>query len=368
MKYVLEMKAFLLLVIVCALSAQPADAQTKPTASTSHDKEVKAIFEATKTASSAKDYTRMLADCETLLADEISDKHRDYIQSLTGWALNRRGILRLETAEQLKNVGNAQADEAMAQAMSDFDAAIKADPKRWRSWLSRGIAFVSQHRLELAIEDFNKVIELNPDDFKARFNRGEANYYRGEFDKAVADYKAVLAIKKDDLLALTSRGHAYFALAKFSDALADYERVSRLLPNSNEAHINLGDIYQKLGRWQDAELAYTKALKITPTATGLQRFAWLKVTCPDATYRDVGSAKELIDQAFALGAENPAMLDTLAAIQAAKGEFEVAKQTQQQAIRLAATTEPLGQDTANSEYQTRMAMYEEGLPYQQDKQ
>ena len=33
----------------------------------------------------------------------------------------------------------------------------------------------------------------------------------------------------------------------------------------------------------------------------LQRFAWLKATCPDATYRDASTAKELIDQAFALG-------------------------------------------------------------------
>ena len=123
------------------------------------------------------------------LAGELSDKHRSYVTSLTGWALNRRGVLRLETAEQLKLVGNAQADEAMAQAMSDFDEAIKADPKRWRSWLSRGIAFVSQQKLDLAVEDFNKVIELKPDEFKAWFNRGEANYYRGEFEQAIADYQ-----------------------------------------------------------------------------------------------------------------------------------------------------------------------------------
>jgi tetratricopeptide (TPR) repeat protein len=367
MKLVVEKSFVLSLVIFFGILANSAFAQTKTSTPTVEDKRVMAIYEATKTVKSAKDYTHMLDACEQLLAGELSAKHRSYVTSLTGWALNRRGGLRLETAEQLKLVGNAQADQAMAQAMSDFDEAIKADPKRWRSWLSRGIAYVSQQKLELAVEDFNTVIELKPDEFKAWFNRGEANYYRGEFEQAIADYGAMLEMKENDLLALTSRGHAYFALAKFPEALADYELVNKLLPDNCETQINLGDVYQKLGRWQKAEEAYKQAIKIDPTSIALQRFAWLKATCPDATYRDAGTAKELIDQAIALGEESPVLLDTLAAVQAANGEFDIAKQTQQQAIQLATSLETPGQGGANTEYQTRMAMYEEGVPYQQDK-
>jgi tetratricopeptide (TPR) repeat protein len=326
-----------------------------------------AIYEATKTAKSAKDYTQMLDASEKLLAGELSAKHRNYVTSLTGWALNRRGGLRLETAEQLKLVGNAQADQAMAQAMSDFDEAIKADPKRWRSWLSRGIAYFSQQELDLAVEDFNRVIELKPDEFKAWFNRGEANYYRGKLEQAISDFSSVLEIKENDLLALTSRGHAYFALAKFPAAATDYELVNKLLPNNCESQINLGDVYQKLGRWQKAEEAYKRAITIDPTSMALQRFAWLKATCPDATYRDASTAKELIDQAITLGEDSPVLLDTLAAVQAANGDFDVAKQTQQQAIKLVTSLETPGQGTTQSDYQTRLAMYEEGVPYQQDK-
>ena len=154
MKLVTISSRVVFLLLITSVSV-PAFAQNS---SGTEAERVKAIYEATKTAKSAKDYTNLLESCEKLLAVELTDKNRKYITSLTGWALNRRGGLRLETAEQLKAVGNAQADEAIAQAMSDFDEAIKADPNRWRSWLSRGIAYVSQEKLELAIEDFNKVI------------------------------------------------------------------------------------------------------------------------------------------------------------------------------------------------------------------
>lgn len=355
------------LLIVLAFSANSGLAQTETKTPSAEDQQVMAIYKATKTAKSAKDYTQMLADCEQFLAGELTEKNRNYVTSLTGWALNRRGGLRLETAEQLKLVGNAQAAEAMSKAMSDFDEAIKADPSRWRSWLSRGIAYVSQQKLDLAVKDFDKVIELKPDEFKALFNRGEANYYLGKFEQAVADYSSVLVINDNDLMALTSRGHAFFALAKYPEALADYELVNKLLPDNCESHINLGDVFQELGSWQKAEEAYKQAIKLDPSAIALQRFAWLKATCPDATYRDAATAREMIDQAIALGDESPVMLDTLAAAQAANGEFDVAKQTQQQAIKLVTSLEKQGQGDTKSEYQTRMAMYEEGVPYQQDK-
>lgn len=216
--------------LVVGFVTHPALAQPGVTTPTNRDKQVMAIYEATKTASSAKDYTEMLEDCENLLAGELSAKHRAYLTSLRGWALNRRGVLRLETAEQLKLAGNTHSSEAMSQAMSDFTEAIKADPNRWRSWLSRGIAFASQAKFDLAVKDFDKVIQLKPDEVKAWFNRGEANYYRGEFEMSISDFTAVLKMTENDLLALTSRGHAYFARAKFPEAWLTTSVLIRYYP------------------------------------------------------------------------------------------------------------------------------------------
>jgi tetratricopeptide (TPR) repeat protein len=199
---------------------------------------------------------------------------------------------------------------------------------------------------------------------KAWFNRAEAKYHDGDFAGAIADYDAVLAMKAEDVESWTGRGHAFFALEKYAEALADYQSVAQQLPSNRECQINLGDAYQELGRWQDANQAYENSLATEPTAVAYQRFAWFKATCPDAEFKDATTAAEMIEKAMKMSGQTPINLDTLAAAQAANGNFEMAKETQQRAIQLTAEKMPKN-SVVHKDYQTRMAQYEERVPYQQ---
>ena len=377
---ILSPSSTILLFVVCTmfhtgLVAAQTQSTNQPTTQSAIQKQnqtVTSIYEMTKTVKSSTDYTKMIAEIDLALESELTKKNTTYVTSLKGWALNRRGLLRLETAEQLAAAGSSQAEQAMELVMSDFDQAIKCDAGRWRSWLSRGIAWVSQREYESAIKDFSQVIELKPGESKAWFNRAEANFYAGNYQPAVADYDAVLAMTENDVQALTGRGHAAYAQADFDSALTDFESVHNLHPKNCEAIINLADAYQSLGRWEEAENAYFNASKLKPSPVPLQRLAWLKATCPDATFRDTKNAKQLIEKAILLGGESPIVLDTLAAVEAANGNFDAAKQNQEEAIRLVEATSPIESASKESgskktEYQTRMAMYEEGVPFQQKK-
>ncbi len=360
-----------LVAATCFLAVVPgasdAYSQSSTEAATDEKQTVLEIYAATKTAKTANEFTQLVANCEQALEGELTAKNRAYVRSLKGWALNRRGGLRFEIAMELTGVGNSQGDAAMSSAMSDFDESIKADGKRWRSWLSRGIALASQGKFDAAISDFSQVTELKPDEADAWFNRAEANYHSSNFADAVADYDAVLAMQESDLQALTGRGHAYYALAKYPEALADYLSVSQKIAGNDQSFINLGDAHQMLGQWKEAEAAYDNAIKLKPTAIAMQRLAWFKATCPDATYRDPDSAQDLIEQAITLGGETPATLDTLAAVQAANGNFKTAKQTQEKVIQLVEAQTDVKPGPTEKDYRTRMAMYEEGVPYQQAK-
>ena len=365
---------------------------------------VGAIYEATKKTKTLTDYTAFLKQCDQALAMGLNDKNRQYVVSLTGWALNRRAEKRMELSKQLRQIGNSRYESVFHQGMEDFnDATIKA-PERVRTWMARGIAHVDNGNYDQGIKDFTQVVKLKPDSVNGWFNRAEALYQRSKigsgsqpviaaadskqgddkkvdsqnpaatvlaedvrrvgFEQAVRDYGAVLRFNSNDAEALTGRAHANFALAKFEVALKDYDQVLKLdsAKKSDVALVNRADCLQSLGRWQDAMDDYAAALKIKKSPIGLQRMAWLKATCPEHTIRDAKSASELVAQAISLGGETALNLDTRAAVEAALGNFEVAKTTQAKVIGLASSESAV----ETGEFKARMAIYEEGKPFVQD--
>lgn len=353
---------------------------------------VNAIYNATKSAKTEKNYTAFLAQCNEALAKKLSPQNRDYVNSLIGWALNRRGEKRFELAIQLKSIENLQHVQMMELALKDFDQAVIADPNRHRTWMSRGIAQVENGNYDLAIADFTKVIKLKPDESNGWFNRAEALYQRSNpanftkvsskdetsevlsdenlkmqklgYEQAVADYDVVLRLNSNDLQALTGRGHAKFAFGDYAGALADYEQVTKLVPNNATAFVNLGDVHQRLGNWTSAQADYEKALSIEKTGVTCQRAAWFKATCPDESFLDATEALNLVNRAIELVGDTATNLDTLAAAEAATGNFEVAKKTQLKVIGLVNAEISL---EAN-QYQARLALYEKGQPFTQTKQ
>lgn len=324
-------------------------------------KVVRAIYEATKTAKTAKQFTAFVTQCNEALAGELSSVNRSYVASLTGWGLNRRGEKNFEMAVQLKRIGNIQHESAMKQAMEDFDAAIIAGPERYRSWMSRGIAHVENEDYKNAILDFTKVTELKTDEPNGWFNRAEAFYHRGNYEPAIHDYDVALRLNSDDAQALTGRGLSAVALEKFEQALADFDQVVQLHSKNDSAYINRGDAYQGLGKWQLANADYDHAIEIKETSAAYQRCAWLKATCPDSPVRDSKLAKKMIDRAIALGGYTAANLDTLAATEAASGDFDSAKTTQQKVIGLVNAEE----DIQAGQYQARLILYEKSVPFVQ---
>ena len=331
---------------------------------------VRAIYELTKTTKSAKELTTFIEKCDDAMAKGLSQKNSKYITSLTGWALNLRGQKRMELALQLKSIGNSQHESATQQAMDDFDRAVVCDSERYRTWMGRGIAYVSLKEYRKAAIDFTNVLKLKTDLPAGWFNRAESLYHLGRYEEALDDYNAALQLNSDDAEALTGRGHSQFALGKINLALADYQAVAKLLPENPTALINVGDAHQALGNWKEALASYDQSLSKKQTGTGYQRLSWLKATCPESSFKDSGQAIEFAKRAIKMTGDSALNLDTLAAAEASAGNFEEAKTTQQKVIGLVtAETEIESQDDASakseSPYQVRMALYQKGEPFTQ---
>ena len=317
-----------------------------------------AIYAMTKGAKTGKDYSRIVESCElTLKRDDLTDGNRTDINSIYSWALNRRGKKRLETAEAFEMAENIdQSDIVFESAMSDFENAIEVAPKRWQTYLSRGIAFVSKEKYEEAAKDFTFVVETNPKKSSGWFNRAEVYYSLGKFKQAIKDYDRCLKISAFDVQAVTGRAHAKFELSQYKDSLADYDEAVRLAPRDPMALANRGDVHQSLGEWAKAYEDYVACVKIKPLAIGYQKAAWMLATCPSEDYFRPTAAIDMANKAIRMEGESYQRLETLAVAQAAMGDFDSAKANQLKAVEAAEEISKLVVEDA----QARLELFEAG--------
>ena len=335
------------------------------------------LFGLTKTAKSSKQLTAMIAKCDSAATAGLNEKYFAYVRSLKAWALNRRGNNRCDTAKQLKAIDNiAQYNIAFEQAINDFNESISIDTARYRTFNSRGIAFVVDEQYLKATQDFTKAVGLKADYTQGYFNRGEVLSAMGKHELAVKDYTTLLSLTPDDAQAMSGRGHANVALKKYEAALTDFNAVIEAYPNNVVARVNRGDCHAAARDWKLSLADYASAKKLTQAnqlaggSTKLsdladQRTAWVLATASDASIRDANKAIALIKPCVDRSSSpTVAMLETLAAAQAATGDFDEAKQSQSQVIKLAGAE--VSEDES-SPHQIRMALYEEEKAYVQEK-
>ena len=360
------------------MAAPERDEATQPQLDLAAQKKLaRDLFKRTKTAESPQQLNAMISECDAATAAGLDKKYLAYVRSLKAWALNRRGENRYETAKQLKSIGNvAQYELAIKQAMSDFNDSLAIDTARYRTFNSRGIASVLDEKYVTAVKDFSKAIVLRADFTQGYFNRAEALSALSQHELAIKDYTSALRLIPEDAQALTGRGHAYVALKKFDAALNDYNAVIKAYPTNALALINRGDSYEAAGEWQASLVDYAAAKKLANpdgsnsnklTDLADQRAAWVLASASDASVRDAEKAMALIGPCVQRSSSpSVAMLETLAAAQAAMGRFEEAKQNQTKAIQLTGAEVSVdgGQDQG-SPHQIRMALYEEEKPFVQ---
>ena len=358
--------------VVCLIALCPSIESTavaQQTSKSSQESELKladqaslvqSIYESTKTAKSPSDYSRMLELCDRVLGlEDLRQENRDYVSSLSGWALNRRGELRLETAKALKAAGNGQFQKALQSAIEDCDRAVIAAPSRYRSWMSRGIAYAFAEDYKQALDNFSEVLKVKPDHQPAWFNRAEVLYELGRYPGAEIAYGTVLRLNSTDVEALTGRAHCRSQMKKWTEALADYDRVIELSDKDEFAILNRGDALLEMGNHQLAYVDYESAYKKSSSNRALQRLAWMNATCQSDKIFDPTKALSRIKQAMKSSPETPKMLETLAAAEAAAGDFNAAKQTQNSAIQLASGQES---DEELAAMKVRLATYASAKP------
>ncbi len=186
-------------------------------------------------------------------------------------ALNR-AVLALRKAIQLKphfydynDLGLAlQIQGKAAQAIAEFQEAIRLKPDDHKVHSNLGIALRDQGKLAEAIAEFREAIRLKPDDSALHSNLGTALREQGKLQEAIAEQREAIRLKSDNSTAYNNLGYALQQSGRLTEAIAEYREAVRLKPDFYTAHANLAVALRDQGKLAEAITECREAIRFKP--------------------------------------------------------------------------------------------------------
>jgi lipoprotein NlpI len=124
------------------------------------------------------------------------------------------------------------AKGAHDRAITDYDAAIKLNPKSAEAYHNRGSAWANKGDPERAIADYDAAIRLDPAESSPYAGRAVEYSIKGDYARASADFDTAIKLDPKAASAFFGRGRVRFYRGEFAGAVADLEQAHKLDPNA----------------------------------------------------------------------------------------------------------------------------------------
>ena len=121
------------------------------------------------------------------------------------------------------------------RAITDYDAALRIDPKLADALHNRGIAWAHKGNPDRAITDFDAGLRLQPKDAGILHSRAVEWAVKGDYTRAMADFDAVLRLDPKASGIHFSRARTLFYSANYARAVEEFEKAYKLEPNDYSA-------------------------------------------------------------------------------------------------------------------------------------
>ena len=116
---------------------------------------------------------------------------------------------------------------------------VKGQSRQSRALSRARQSYMSQKSFAEAIGQYDLALKLDPHDAISLLNRGACYHSLGKFEKAIADYTEALKYAPNNARLYNNRGSAYGAIRKLDEAIADYEKALSIQPDFADARHNL---------------------------------------------------------------------------------------------------------------------------------
>ena len=154
---------------------------------------------------------------------------------------------------------------SLAEAVSEFDAAIREEPEWALAYLNRGISYSKSGQVSEGIRDYDEAIRLDPELAGAYNSRGLYYTRTGDNERAIKDFSEAIHLDSLAPEAYTNRGIVFKRLGQLEQAKSDYDEAIRLNPQYAQAYINRGAYYQISGEFKQAVQDYDEGIRLDPS-------------------------------------------------------------------------------------------------------
>jgi Flp pilus assembly protein TadD len=148
----------------------------------------------------------------------------------------------------------------VAQATTQLEQAVAADPKLWRAWTGLGRAHDEQKRWTDAANAYDSALAASPGSAVILNNKGMSLLLQHRYPEAASAFEAALA---SDPAMETARSNLRIALAwqdRYDEALAGLQSAERA-----DALNNIGYVAMLRGQYPQAQQFFTQAMESSPT-------------------------------------------------------------------------------------------------------
>ena len=237
-----------------------------------------------------------------------------------------------------------------------FEHALAVTADNAVAQLQLGSAYLAAGDANTAERHYAQAAAIQPSWTPARLGLADVRALRGDLAGAIAAYERELQRHPNDPLAAGRYGLALLRAGRVAQARVPLEIAVAAHPGSATQHAALAVVYGQLGRTRDAIASNRAALRLDPEQLrAANNLAWLLATRADASIQERQESIQLAERATRVGgAEDPSLLDTLAAAYAAAGRFEEAAAA---ATEAAASAEARGQPQLAREIRERRELY-----------
>lgn len=262
----------------------------------------------------------------------------------------------------LDDAGHLQDDPEQRRAHGDPMAGTWFTYPRGLQWDGFAEAYLRVGHPGEAVRVLEEALAQNANDVPAQNLMGEALLALGDTKGAAARFRTALTDNPAYLQARFNLGVALAQQDRHKEAIAMLRQAIEIAPRYADAHFQLAQALRRQGEEAAALAHLRRARRLSPHDLQLMgAVAWVLATAKDEKLRRPDEAIALAESACRLtGGASPELLDTLAAAQAAGGEFEAAIRTATEALRLATTGED---DELSEEIQARLRRYRTGRAY-----
>jgi Tfp pilus assembly protein PilF len=148
-------------------------------------------------------------------------------------------------------------------ALSDYTAAIEADPSYADAYFYRGDLLMKLGKIEEGSADHQQAIQLDPNPVKVLFHQGRTQANLGDPAAAIAKFTQVIRLDSTFAQAYYARGERYAEQGDMQAAIRDYTEFIEAQPDLPEgyaqrgrAYIQLDDIDAAIADWEMAGALY----------------------------------------------------------------------------------------------------------------